>query len=455
MSAASGLALLMATRKSRKDSSATEDEQYARQTHGRSIERAEAEGHKVVKTVGDTVSSQSLPWERRNLKKWMTDPVLLATWDALFVTETDRLARMDDRGFHYIEHWLYEHNKSLVTAEGVMFPPRDDSDRYQWLGLKRRARTYWEDVRDKHASTRTIIRANGGAIGLAPFGYTITGDKYARRFVIDSIEGPLAREAFRRIADGRTATSVAEWLSEVAPTARNGKPRTWRVKRVIDMIARRTYLGERDGFEYEALVSVELFNSANAAQATRSCSTGGRRGVHAYSGVILCECGAPLYHHRSTRDGKAVGAAYYRCARGRRGISGEAKCSAVALAYERANLAVDAYLLEDNSPERVMMTTGGNHGKLAELARIDSEMRSAMARKDMASVASLAAKYAEANSAKTEPILTVSRKTGRTRAECWLTGSLGERRSILGDVPVTVTEEAGALIARYAADAEE
>jgi hypothetical protein len=55
------------------------------------------------------------------------------------------------------------------VADGPQFPPREgpmgDSDRYQWIALKRAARTYWESTRDKHAESREIVKANGAAIG--------------------------------------------------------------------------------------------------------------------------------------------------------------------------------------------------------------------------------------------------------------------------------------------------
>jgi hypothetical protein len=186
--------------------------------------------------------------------------------------------------------------------------------------------------------------------GRAPFGYKIEGAKLHKTFVIDPVNGPLAREAFRRISEDHTATSVAIWLSEVT-----GKP--WRVKRVTDMISRRTYLGERDGHTFEALVSEDLFNSANAAMGTRSFKhteeKGGRRTEHAYSGLIFCECGAPLFRHQSTKNGKDVGAEKYRCGRGRRGALTEKRCEHGAPNFTPVNDAIDALMTRLKMAERV------------------------------------------------------------------------------------------------------
>ena len=427
---ANGLRLLLPARKSRKGEGESAD--YTRQTNTRVIERAEREGNVVVKVVEDTISSQSMPWERKNLKGWMTRPELLAQWDALYVTETDRLARLDDEGFHRIETWLYDHGKSLITAEDVCFPPRHDGDRYLWVAMKRRARTYWEDVRDEHASIREVIRANGAAIGKPPFGYRITGAKLHKTFEIDPVTGPLAKEAFQRIADGRTATSVAEYLTEATGNL-------WRVKRVTDTIKRTSYLGERDGHTFTPLVTRTLWDSANAALSARSISTGGRRAVHGYSGVILCPCGAPLYHHQSTRNGKPVGAARYRCSRGRRGIAGELKCSNPALPFTDTNAAVDAEMRADESWPWVTETTGGDAARQAQLASIKAEMNTAIAQGDMGRVGILAAKYAELDSQPAQPIITkTTRVLDKTIGELWQAASLADQREMLSRYQVTV-----------------
>jgi DNA invertase Pin-like site-specific DNA recombinase len=415
---ANGLRLVAPARKSRKGD---ESSQFDRQK-ARNAERAERDGHVIVHTTHDVVSSQTMPWDRKELKEWMIDPNKVALYDGILV-ETDRLARCDDKGWHVIESWCYDHDKKIITTEGVQFPPRDDSDRYQWIGLKRRARTYWEDVRDKHAQTRELIKANGGAIGRAPFGYAITGEKLHKTFVIDPVWGSVAREAFQRIADGHTATSVALWLTEQTGGM-------WRVKRVTDMIGRRTYLGERDGHSFDALVTQELWDSANAALATRSFKhkeTGGRRTEHAYSGLIFCECGAQLYRHQSER-----GSEKYRCGRGRRGDLTETRCEYGAPLFAEINDKINAVMSKWAAAEWVTVTTGGDHGKQMELQRIQSEMSSAMAKKDMIAVTKLAAEYAEVDARESEPVKVQHLQTGRVLGDVWRDGDLADRRALLG-----------------------
>jgi DNA invertase Pin-like site-specific DNA recombinase len=398
---------------------------YERQDY-RAEQWAEREGHAVIHRVADTKSGTVAPWARKNLKPWMTDPSMMAMYDGILVSDTDRLSRGTQEDFVYIEHWASSNGKKIIVARGPQYPARNDAERGDWDGQKRRARTYWEDTRNKQADAREIIKANGAAMGLPPFGYRIEGQKYAKRFVVDTVNGPLAKEAFQRIADGRTATSVAEWLKEV--TGKN-----WHVKRVVEMIRRRTYLGEREGHQFEALVSEGLWESANAAVAARSVATGGRPTIHGYSSVIYCECEAPYY-----RSYTGQGTEKYRCSRGHRSIVGETKCAYKSVNYDAANAVVDAHMREDHTWEYVWVTEGGDHGRQMELARIQAEMTTAMARKDMGLLTTLAAKYGELDAMPANPIKTTSKRTGRTNAEAWTTGTLSDQRSKLGDVQVMV-----------------
>jgi DNA invertase Pin-like site-specific DNA recombinase len=428
---ANRLRLLLAARKSRKSADGDDSMMYERQDQRAEL-WAKREGHVIVARVADTKSGTVAPWDRKNLKPWMTDPVKLASYDAILVSDTDRLSRGTQEDFVYIEHWASEHGKRIIVAKGPQYPARTDSERGDWDGQKRRARTYWEDVRDKHADTREIIKANGGAIGRPPYGYLIEGPKLRKTFVIDPVTGPIMLEAFQRIANGRTITSVALWLTEVTGF-------TWRLMRVTETIKRRSYLGSRDGHDYEPLITEALWEAANSALAARTVPHGGRSVVHAYSSVIYCLCGLPYYRHQSvSKDGSDIGAEKYRCSRGRRNHLGEGPCSYPPVPFDAANVAVDALMRDDFTHEWMRVTTGGDSGRQMELQRIQDEMTAAMTRKDMGLVTTLAVKFAEVDSQPAEPIRTVLKKTGRTKAEAWETGTLSDQRAMLGDYPVTV-----------------
>jgi len=89
--------------------------------------------------------------------------------------------------------------------------------------------------------------------------------------------------------------------------------------------------------------------------------------------------------------------------------------------------------------ERVLVTTGGDHARQMELARLQGAMASAMAKKDMATVTRLAGEFSEVEARPSEPIQTTLRETGRTYAEVWAAGTLGDRRALLARGEYTIT----------------
>ncbi|TVZ04007.1 recombinase family protein [Trebonia kvetii] len=436
---ANGLRLLLVARLSRAKVSDRRDGVSIEIQDATAREWAEREGHAVIATAADIKSGTSAPWKRKNLRPWMEDPKRLAMYDAILIYRTDRISRGTQEDFTYLEHWAVSHGKRIIVADGPQFPKRNDADYWRWTAEKDAARKEWEAIRMRSMGTQNALKAQGHAVGKPPFGYVVTGATYAKRFEIDPVTGPLAREAFQRVADGRTATSVAVWLTEMTGEA-------WRVKRVIEMIKRRTYLGERDGHAFEPLVSEALWDSANTVMGSRSFATGGRRAIHGYSSVVLCECGAQLYRHQSTRHGKPIGAAKYRCSQGRIGLAVEAKCGNPGIPFDDANKAVDALMRDLDIPEWVMVTTGGDHGRQMELQRIQAEMNNAMTQKDMGLVTTLAAKFTEVDAQPAEPVRTMPRKTGRTYADAWRTGTLADQRALLGDHTVTVLIEADGTV---------
>lgn len=451
-SEANGLRLVLAARKSRNGEDG-EDTKYQRQDN-RAKDRAERDNHAVIKMVHDTISSQSLPWERKNLKAWMTDPQLLAQYDGILISETDRLSRLDDRGWHYIEDWCYRHDKCIVTAEGVRFPPRDDSDRYQWLGLKRRARTYWEDVRDKYGTGRDVVKANGAALGRPPFGYRSVGQKYSKRFTLDPVLGPVLIEIFRRVADGQSATSVTDWLEEnhpLKPQARQAK-RPWRVRTVTRLIQNRSYLGEREGHKFDMPCDdfQELWDRANAILNGRQAPRGGRRIVHGYSSAIVCPCGGKLYFKERVTRHEYGTYAYqgYICGTGRRGVAGEEPCKAKKLDFEAVNAAVDKAMREVDVPEIIPEVRGGDFGKKQKLAELEQQMDAARAARNMKLMARLAVEYDEVENQPSEPVVKFGRPTGRTIGQVWAASDLEAQRALLatGQFSVIVLSDDAVLV---------
>jgi DNA invertase Pin-like site-specific DNA recombinase len=284
------------------------------------------------------------------------------------------------------------------------------------------------------------IRARGAWVGSIPFGYQTEGETGRKFLTPHPVNGPLAAEVFQRMADGRTASSICAWLDTVAPQVikKTGKASPWRAKRVIDMVKNPVYKGQHATHTgYEALVSPELWDAANAAMATRSYTlgtheTGGRRAVNGYSGAVYCACGEVLYHHQSTRNGQPVGTARYRCARGRRGIGGEAKCGNGGIPFEAANVAVDEMMLTRTiEHEYVMVTEGGDHERLAQIAALEAEETAAKKRKDRKAQREILDRIDELEAMLATPVITRAKRTGRRIADVWVEGTLADQRAFL------------------------
>src|ERR1700730_186451 len=63
----------------------------------------EREGMTVVGVVADTKSGTVAPWDRKNLKPWVTEPEKMAMYDAVVAYKTDRWSRGTQEDFTRIE----------------------------------------------------------------------------------------------------------------------------------------------------------------------------------------------------------------------------------------------------------------------------------------------------------------------------------------------------------------
>ena len=173
---------------------------------------AEREGHAVIDLAADIKSGTVAPWNRKNLKQWMTDPAMMAMYDGLLVYRTDRLSRGTQSDYTYIEHWAVSHGKRIIVADGPQFPKRDDSDYWRWNAEKDAARKEWEAIRARQMSTQSALKAAGHAVGRAPFGYRIAGETYSKRFEIDPwpARWPVRRSSGSSGRDGHHSGDLAD-----------------------------------------------------------------------------------------------------------------------------------------------------------------------------------------------------------------------------------------------------
>ena len=277
------------------------------------------EGWEVVATVRDTISGSVAPMNRRNLRQWVTDPARLAMYDGIVALKTDRLSRGEDVDWSRIESWAADHGKTLVIvssqAGGIQYPSRGDPDYYQWMSEKRQAGRELGGMREKSGRAQKAIKAAGGWVGRAPYGYDIVGDRYGKRLEPNAAAADVIL-IFDKIAEGHSLRDVARMLSE-------GRPSKFWPRTVETVVRNEAYKGRArhgaDVLEVPPLVSRDLWHRAGAKL---SANPRGRRGPRAgnqpallgsllYCGPCRQERGvtSPMY-----RVGAKQGhAGYYRC----------------------------------------------------------------------------------------------------------------------------------------------
>ncbi len=340
----------------------------------RSREYVDQENIELVAVVADTKSGTVAPWDRKNLKPWVTDPAKMALYDAIVAYKTDRLSRGTQEDFTRIEHWATEHGKRLIIVNGPQYPARDDSDYWQWTAEKRQARKELEAIQERTGRAIGQIKASGYMTGRPPFGYAADGVKYRKTMVPTDAGRIYVPEIFQRVSDGIPLVKIAAWLDSehVKPNSQNGV--RWSPKSLSQMIRCRTYVGERKDaagltvLDVEPLVDAKLWLAANKrldnAPVGRRNPSNGEPAL--LTGALRCgRCDSPMYRIRSR--GRQV---YYRC----HGQGPQPKGCGVMVAIPLLDAIVDDMMTDDGS--WVMESTfvpGSNYD--AEIAEIQLAIR--------------------------------------------------------------------------------
>ncbi len=288
----------------------------------RGREWAEREGHTIVATAADYKSGRVAPWDRPNLKPWVTRPDRMQQYDGILAYRNDRLSRGSWDDETRIRQWASEKGKVLVIVDGPQWPPRDDGDFWSWTAQAKQAQAEWEEIRERSMRAQHELRGRGKLVGRPPFGYKSVGTKYNKRMVPTDIGHKYVPQIFQRIADGQSLAQVAAWLDSegVKPNSKTGQ--AWSATSIPRMIRNRTYVGQRQDGDGRILLRVEpLVDAALWTQAGNRLTNAprGRRGAVSgksalLTGILFCQrchirgIESPMYKIRPPRDTE-----YYRC----------------------------------------------------------------------------------------------------------------------------------------------
>ena len=185
---------------------------------------AERQGHVIVDVAADVKSGTVAPWDRPNLRPWVTDPVRMAQIDGVLAYRNDRLSRGCWADEARIRLWAEEHRKVLVIVDGPQWPPRNPGDEWSWEAMAKQARREWEEARERSMRAQAELRERGKLVGRPPFGYRSAGQKYDHTIVPTDEGRRLVPEVFKRCIEGESLATIAKWLE--AETGRPWWPRT-------------------------------------------------------------------------------------------------------------------------------------------------------------------------------------------------------------------------------------
>jgi site-specific DNA recombinase len=304
--------LLLAARLSKKVNS--NDEGLGIETQDkRGREWAERQGHTIVAVAADTKRGTIAPWDRPNLRPWVTRPDLMAKYDGILAYKNDRLSRGSWDDETRIRQWASQNDKVLVIVDGPQWPPRDDGDFWSWTAQAKQANAEWVEIceRTQRAIDELIDRKK--LVGRPPWGYESIGEKYDHTLAPSADGREFVPQIFQRVADGDSLMELAKWLDSQG--AKPSQAKSWSPKSVAKIIRTRTYMGTRlQGgrvpMAVEKLVDAKLWERANKrldnAPVGRRAPSNGKTAL--LTGVLFCaRCNAPMYRI------KAYGGLHYRC----------------------------------------------------------------------------------------------------------------------------------------------
>jgi DNA invertase Pin-like site-specific DNA recombinase len=276
----------------------------------------------VIDTAPDTKSGRVAPWDRKNLKPWVTRPELIARYDGILAYKNDRLSRGAPEDEWRIRQWASEKGKVLIIVDGPQWPPRHDGDFWQWTALAKAAEDEWNEIQERNVRQQRELRSRGKLVGRCPWGFVPSGEKYDKTIVATDEGRKYVPQIFQRKADGDSLMMIARWLDSQDAEPKYGG--SWSPKSIANIIRNRTYMGQHLDRSGRLLLTVDppLVDAKLWQRANDSLTNAprGRRGPVTGKTALLTGClfcprcpkagkDAPMYRVYSRGRGH-----YYRCA---------------------------------------------------------------------------------------------------------------------------------------------
>jgi hypothetical protein len=286
-----------------------------------SREYALARGWDVVEVAVDRASGEKTqPWERKKAKPWLEDPELRAKYDGILGLRFDRLSRGNDESATEIEQWARQHNKMLLTADGLFFPCEGE-DGIRWDLAKRLAHSEWLRTSERYTRMQNYLRGEY-LVGKPPWGFIAIPKDGHKTLAIDPALEPYLMEVINRVLAGDTFSSVCKWLDDAGMKPKLGGK--WHTKSLTQVLrnpclkGRQVDANGKTILKFEGLINSREFAMLQEALSDRPTKRGPSSGkVALLTGIAMCaKCKRPLYQfrtHNAHKDGTRYDKRYYRC----------------------------------------------------------------------------------------------------------------------------------------------
>lgn len=353
-------------------------------------------GGEVVAVAEDLAVSATKfsPFKRPDLGRYLTDPVLIDSWDTLIVWRLDRLVRSSSDLSEFLT-WCTDHGKRFISAtEGFDLGTPFGKAMVTIIAAlaELEAATVKLRVTDAHAKLKTM---NRWASGVPPLGFKAVPHPSGKGVGLDTDPDgkALLHEMASRLLSGWSYTRIAAWLNETgaltamdrARVAKGEEPHKapWNignVRRILTSPATQGFKVTRNKSKTYDVGTVVLDKNGEAIrmapptfddetweqiqQANKQRSANGKRRTHSPNpmlGIGFCRvCGASLaqqftkesekqFERRKAKDPTAERKTYraYRCGRTPKA------CPKVSITASEADKLVEAVFLRRFADQRV------------------------------------------------------------------------------------------------------
>jgi hypothetical protein len=308
-------------------------------------EWAESEGHHVVATVADVASGTKAMRQRKHLGPWVTQPDLMAKYQAIVAAKQDRLSRADWRDEGDLRRWAEDNGKVLIIVErNLRWPPREGASRdediarwnrgaedahHEWNVTSRR---YRRMIRQRTANNELAgkpiygFRSTGIGCGETPCSCWQHGKDDHKTLTAYEPEAAVVREAVTRYLAGESLRDVCDDLNArgiPSPTYRGKPGKCWYPTTLGELLRNPSIAGRRMNAEGKTILRYEgIATWKEHEQLTaRLDSRANRKGIspqnsYLLTGIIYDETGSPMWglryrgraysYYRSQETGRMV-----------------------------------------------------------------------------------------------------------------------------------------------------